>query len=142
VINVNFTLIIQVINFIFLMWFLNKFLFKPVLKTLDERDKKITGDFVLAEEINREVDEGLEKLERELKNIRIKSNVVKTEIKDEGSKIANEKIEEAKKKAIDYLSGFQKELEESRKKVEESLAKETNVLAKSIASLLLEKELN
>ena len=141
-ININFTIIIQVINFIFLMWFLNKFLFKPVLKLLDERDKKITDDFEVADKINQEVDEGLEKLEEDLKAIRVESNNIKTQIKEEGSKVATVKLEEAKKKANEYLEKFQKDLEENRKLVETSLKKEMDSLAKSIASMLLEREIN
>jgi len=142
VISINFTLIIQVINFIFLMWFLNKFLFKPVLKMLDERNDKITGDFETAEKINKTVDEGLEKLEEEIKNARLESNKIKNEIKDEGSKAALEKLEQAKGKANEYLDKFQKELEANKKEVKKVLEKEIDTIAKSISSMLLGREIN
>ncbi len=141
-ISINFTLIIQVINFIFLMWFLNKFLFKPVLKMLDERNNKITGDFETAEKINKTVDEGLEKLEEEIKNARLESNKIKNEIKDEGSKAALEKLEQAKGKANEYLDKFQKELEANKKEVKKVLEKEIDTIAKSISSMLLGREIN
>ncbi len=141
-ISINFTLIIQVINFIFLMWFLNKFLFKPVLKMLDERNDKITGDFETAEKINKTVDEGLEKLEEEIKNARLESNKIKNEIKDEGSKAALEKLEQAKGKANEYLDKFQKELEANKKEVKKVLEKEIDTIAKSISSMLLGREIN
>lgn len=38
-----FTVIAQVINFIILVWLLKKFLYKPVLQAIDEREKKITA---------------------------------------------------------------------------------------------------
>ncbi len=140
-ISLNFTLIIQVINFIFLMWFLNKFLFKPVLKMLDERESKITGDFETAEKINRDVDEGLEKLEEEMKQARFESNSLKNSIKDEGSKIALEKLDKAKDEAKKYIEQFKKELEESKQKVEEELDKEVEIFAKTVSSTLLGREI-
>ncbi len=36
-----FTLVAQIINFLILLWLLNKFLYKPVLKALDEREARI-----------------------------------------------------------------------------------------------------
>ncbi len=40
--NINwFTVIAQVINFFILVWLLKKFLYKPILNAIDEREKKI-----------------------------------------------------------------------------------------------------
>ena len=38
-----FTIIAQVINFLVLVWLLKRFLYKPVLMAIDERDKKIAS---------------------------------------------------------------------------------------------------
>ena len=41
--NINwFTVIAQVINFLILVWLLKKFLYKPILNAVNEREKKIT----------------------------------------------------------------------------------------------------
>ncbi len=42
--NVNwFTVIAQVINFLILVWLLKRFLYKPILNAIDEREKKIAA---------------------------------------------------------------------------------------------------
>ncbi len=38
-----FTVIAQIINFLILAWLLKKFLYKPILNAVDEREKKIAG---------------------------------------------------------------------------------------------------
>ena len=38
-----FTVIAQVINFLVLVWLLKKFLYKPILNAIDEREKKIAA---------------------------------------------------------------------------------------------------
>ncbi len=38
-----FTVIAQVINFLVLVWLLKRFLYKPILNAIDEREKKIAG---------------------------------------------------------------------------------------------------
>ncbi len=44
-----FTLIAQAINFLVLMWLLKKYLYKPILKAIDERETKILGQLKDAE---------------------------------------------------------------------------------------------
>jgi len=41
VINVNFTILVQIINFIVLTYLLNRILFKPVLRLFDYRSRRI-----------------------------------------------------------------------------------------------------
>ena len=44
-----FTVIAQIINFLILVWLLKRFLYKPVLNAIDEREKKITAQLSDAE---------------------------------------------------------------------------------------------
>lgn len=44
-----FTVIAQIINFIVLVWLLKRFLYKPILKAIDEREKKIAAQINDAE---------------------------------------------------------------------------------------------
>ncbi|NLD94685.1 MAG: hypothetical protein GX639_18675 [Fibrobacter sp.] len=46
-----FTLVAQIINFLILLWLLNKFLYKPVLKSLDEREARIASTISDAESV-------------------------------------------------------------------------------------------
>jgi F-type H+-transporting ATPase subunit b len=39
-----FTVVAQLLNFLALIWLLRRFLYRPVLKALDEREKKIAGE--------------------------------------------------------------------------------------------------
>ena len=56
-----FTVIAQIINFFLLVWLLRKFLYKPILDAIDEREKKIVSQIADAEakkvEANKEQDE-------------------------------------------------------------------------------------
>lgn len=48
-VNINATLIAQVINFLFLVFVLAKFAYKPLAKMMEERKNKIAGDLEAAE---------------------------------------------------------------------------------------------
>jgi F-type H+-transporting ATPase subunit b len=45
-----FTVIAQAINFLILVWLLRRFLYKPILKSIDEREKKIAAQIKDAED--------------------------------------------------------------------------------------------
>ena len=38
-----FTVIAQILNFLILVWLLKRFLYKPILNAIDEREKKIAS---------------------------------------------------------------------------------------------------
>src|SRR5665647_3963698 len=44
-----FTVIAQIINFLILVWLLKRFLYKPILKAIDEREEKIAAQIKDAE---------------------------------------------------------------------------------------------
>ena len=45
-----FTVVAQIVNFLILVWLLKRFLYKPVLNAIDEREKKISGQLNDAKE--------------------------------------------------------------------------------------------
>lgn len=49
-VNINATLIAQVLNFLVLVFILAKFAYKPLLKVMDERKNKIAGDLAAADQ--------------------------------------------------------------------------------------------
>lgn len=75
-------LLAQVVNFLVLLFILQKFLYKPVLKILDERKKKIEESLLNAE-----------KIQTELAETQAKREIAINKAIDEGKKI----IEEATK---------------------------------------------
>jgi len=141
VISLNATLIIQIINFIFLMWFLNKFLFKPVLKILDERKNRVESDFRKAKELEEKIKEGFEKYNMELENAKSEGANLKLKARDEATKVLNEKIEKAKMEANNYLNQFKQEMEKNKKDLKVQLEKDIENLAKTLCSTLLGREI-
>lgn len=61
-----FTVIAQVINFVILVWLLKRFLYKPILNAIDEREQKVNSQ--LAEAENKKLEAKLERDEYIEKN--------------------------------------------------------------------------
>lgn len=51
-----FTVVAQIVNFMILVWFLKRFLYKPILKAVDEREQKITAQIIEAAERDAEAE--------------------------------------------------------------------------------------
>lgn len=52
-----FTVIAQIINFVVLMWLLKKFLYRPILSAIDERESNIKKQLLAAESQKKEADQ-------------------------------------------------------------------------------------
>lgn len=101
----------QAVNFLILLWILNKFLYKPILKVLTERRRKIEDSLKNAEEIERKLAEANAKADE----ILAKTSREGQKIIDEANLQANQIIEDTKLSA-DSLS--KKMLEEARAQIE------------------------
>lgn len=90
----------QVVNFLILLFILKKFLYKPILKVLDERKKKIEESLKNAEEIEAK----LAKTEVESEKILQKALASGQKILDETNQTAAQIMEEANKTAQQMLA--------------------------------------
>lgn len=107
-----FTVIAQVINFLVLVWLLKKFLYKPILKAIDDREKKIASQLKdanhLKAEAKKEQDEFTKKntdFDKQKKGLMDKAiadaNTQRQKLLDEAKDAANKlsaKLEGASKK--------------------------------------------
>ncbi|MCD8360680.1 MAG: F0F1 ATP synthase subunit B [Acidaminococcaceae bacterium] len=55
-VNVNATFIAQILNFLFLVFILAKFAYKPLMRMMEERKNKIAGDLETAEKAKEEAE--------------------------------------------------------------------------------------
>ncbi len=135
-----------ILTFIILVLVLSKFVWKPVLKAVEDRENKINSDIESAKKARDEA----EKMKEEIEN-RIKS--LNSEIEQRISKavydanLEREKIiEKAQNQAELIISNAKKEVELYKKEIERELEKkliETSVLiSKRVLSDIVDKKLD
>lgn len=98
----------QVVNFLILLWILNKLLYKPILRVLEERKKKIEGSLKNAEEIEIKLQKASEDAEKILEKAFIESEKIIAQSKQMEIQITDE----SRKTAQEIITGAQKEAEE------------------------------
>jgi F-type H+-transporting ATPase subunit b len=141
-VNINLTLIVQMLVFIVLIWFTMKFVWPMILGPMEERSKKIAQGLAAADR----GEEALAKARGEAETIIRAARERASQIIDLANTQANELVEQAKGVAtsdaqrIKVAAEQQTELETSRAR--ESLRREVAQIAVQAASKLLEREID
>jgi F-type H+-transporting ATPase subunit b len=132
-----FTVIAQVINFLILVWLLKKFLYKPVLNAIDEREKKIAAQLNDAEAKRTEAQKERDALQQ--KNVEFDKekeaqlNKVEEEAKTEKQRL----FEEARNESNALRAKYKASLKQEEDNITETLKQKTRDEVFAIASKTL-----
>lgn len=134
-INLDKTLIIQMINFLILLLILNRLFYKPILGILEKRKNHIRQSEETVEELETRASEQWEAYERQLQEAKIEANLERERIKGEGLETQKKLLEEVRADAS-------RATEDARKRIEEETSKARDLLrdqVKGVASEMAEK---
>ncbi|MDA8407421.1 MAG: hypothetical protein M0T73_11285 [Deltaproteobacteria bacterium] len=136
-INVNFTLFIQLINFLILLLLLNSLLYKPVLAKIREREAKIKGDRDKASQLDAEVMEQEKKHQDALIEARQVAGKEKAELLAEAKKSEADILEKARIEAARIVDEMKSSIQDESEKARAALKGEMAPLAQSISEKIL-----
>jgi F-type H+-transporting ATPase subunit b len=136
-IELNWTFFVQIFNFLLLMFVLNKILYKPILRVLDEREERIVGGQEKAKKLLEESQGILKSYNDKLYDAKIDAMTIKNTSRKQAVDEANGIIEEARHKADTIVLNVQKEMAEEIDRVKKELEPEIGVMAGTIAQQIL-----
>jgi F-type H+-transporting ATPase subunit b len=140
--NLNSTLIIQSLVFFILSWITMKFIWPPLIKAIEERQKKIADGLAAADKGAKSLDDAKVVANDILKEARVQA----AKIVDQAGKRSNEMIEEAKSTASAegqrIVGEAKQEVAIESNRARELLRKEVGALAVSGAAKLLGREID
>ncbi len=140
--NINLTLVVQMLVFIVLIWFTMRFVWPMILGPMEERSKKIAQGLAAADKGEQALAHAREQAETIVRDARERA----AQIIEQAQHRANELVEEAKGLAnsdaqrIKAQAQEQVVLESSRAR--EALRREVAQIAVQAASKLLEREID
>lgn len=121
-----YQVLFQIFNFGVVMYLLNKVLYKPVLKMLDERAKKINEGMALADKNIKAADESEKSKKAEIAKARKEASVIlataEKEAKAKADKIIAEAKAKAKAEAAAMMDSAAKEIESNKAKADKAIA--------------------
>ena len=139
--NFNFTLVGQLLAFILFVWFCMKYVWPPMLKILEEREKEIADGLNAASEGRRELEEANARKEEILGEAKKEA----ADLVGQANQRANQLVEEAKTSAQEEAEKIkvsaQNDIEQSAKRAREELRSEVATLAVAGAEKILNSEI-
>ena len=117
-------LVVFIINFIVLFVLLRIFLYKPVLKMLDERSKRTKEAMELAEATKQEFEQAKVEVQKQIEKGRQETQATIAQAMQVGERLKEESRQEATKQAQVIIDRTKAELEAERDKIVDHLRKE------------------
>ncbi len=140
--NINFTLIAQAIAFAVLIWFTVKFVWPPLLKAIETRQKEIADGLAAAADGRNSLEVAAKKSEVTLNEAKQKA----TEIIGQAEKRATQIVEDAKGNAKTegdrIIAGAKAEIDQEVNRAKEGLRAQVSALAVAGAEKILRKEID
>lgn len=140
--NINATLLIQMIAFMLLIWFVNRVLWGPLSKLMEERQKKITDGLSAAEKGKHELELAEKKAKEVLKDVKSQAQNILGQAEKRGSEIVEDAKVKATEEAGRIKASAQAEIEQEVSRAREDLRKEVASIAISGAEKILRKEID
>ena len=140
--NINLTLIVQMLVFIVLIWFTMKFVWPMILGPMEERSKKIALGLAAAQKGQEELAQANTRSDEIIREARERAG----HIIEQAHKHASDLIEQAKGDATEQgqrlVAAAQQQISLESSRAREALRKEVAQIAVSAASKLLEREID
>jgi F-type H+-transporting ATPase subunit b len=140
--DITFTLIAQAIVFALFIWFTAKFVWPPLMRAVEARQKTIADGLAAADKGNRSLAEAASKSEEQLKAARAQAQ----DILSGANKQAGQMVEQAKgtaqTEAERIKAAAREEVEREVNRVKETLRKQVGELAVAGAAQILKREIN
>jgi len=131
-ITIDYSLIIVMLNFVFLLIVLNSILYKPIKKFLTERQHKIAADLEQAEVSKQEAEELLNRQQTEFKESALEIRKLKEKAKKDADLLSEDIISEARNREKTILMDVEKQLIQEKKK---ALSEVESTLSETIVML-------
>lgn len=132
-----FTVIAQILNFLVLVWLLKRFLYKPVLNAIDEREKKIASKL---EDAAKHKAEAKKEKEKFLQKNKTFDNELETKMAEVRQKIESKKqrlFEEARIESEVVKKQLKESLREQKNEIREKIKSKTKEEVIAIAKKIL-----
>lgn len=136
-IKLDWTLLLQFVNFMILMAVLNALLFKPLRAALQARREAIEGSRAKVQDIDEQVQAQIARYEAQLQEARLqgaqKRQALRKTAQEEEARI----LGVANQKSSEKLQVIKEQIQAEANTARQSLRDETEAIAKSIASKVL-----
>ncbi len=132
----------EVVSFGILLWVLYKFAFPPILKILEERERKIRESLEQAERHRSEAERKLQEYEAKLNAAAREAETVMAQAKERAQRLLEENEQRLAADAERIKADTAREIEHERRKAVQEIRAQTTDLALLVAEKVVGRSLN
>lgn len=134
-------ILIQIFNFLLMVFILTKLLYRPIIKSLEERKKKIAEGLEYADKMREEAEKNEKKRDEIISQAKDEARKAIEEGKKAGKKLEAEIVEKAHEEAELIIEKGRKELDLEGIEIEKNLRKQTIEIAANMAEKVISEVL-
>ncbi|MDF1579504.1 MAG: ATP synthase F0 subunit B [Desulfuromonadales bacterium] len=140
-ISIDWTIILQFVNFLVLMAVLNALLYRPLRKVLAQRKEKIDASHQRAKDLEAQIEEKMTRYQEQLQAAKIKGSQERAAMRSAATAEEAKLIGAAREEAAQRLLLLKGKVAEEAAVAEKTLRAETEGIAGSIAAKVLGRAL-
>ncbi|MDR2876046.1 MAG: F0F1 ATP synthase subunit B [Methylobacillus sp.] len=140
--NINLTLLAQAVSFAILIWFTVKFVWPPLLRAIENRQKQIADGLAAGERGREELAQASERASTELTSAREKATGIIAQAEQRAAEIIEEAKGVAKVEGDRILTGARAEIDQEVNRAKEGLRQQVSLLAVAGAEKILRREID
>jgi F-type H+-transporting ATPase subunit b len=141
-VNINATLIGQMLSFALFVWFTMKFVWPPLTKAMAERQQRIADGLAAAERGRRELELAQTKAAEILREAHADAGDVVAQAARRASEILEQARDDARAEGQRLITSARVEIEQLVNKAREELRAHTSAAAVAAAARILEREID
>ncbi len=140
-VDISFTMIVQVLNFLILMWLLNKLLYGPVIDYLDRRSEGIKVDLSEAKRMKKEATEVIKNQEMEFQRAKREAQNIVRDAQKQADSEKNRMIQEAEQESQRIIDSGKQSVDMEMRKAKDTLQNNVIDIATVLAGQMIEQQI-
>ncbi len=140
--NITATLIGQMVAFVLLIWFVNKFLWGPLNDMLDERQKRIADGLAASEKGKHDLELAEKRATDSLKEAKGQASEILIQAEKRASEIVEEAKDNARQEGERILTAANAEIEQEANRAKEQIREQVASISVAAAGKILGREVD
>lgn len=140
--EINVTLVVQMLVFLAFVWFTMRFVWPPLSKALEERQEKIADGLAAAERGRRELELAQHRVKDEMKQAKVQASDIIEKANRRAVQIVEEAKDDARQEAQKLAKIAEEQIAQEVNRAKDSLRKQVAVLAMAGAEKILMREID
>ena len=136
-IEINLTIVIQVVQFLLLLFILNRFLFRPTINLIEEREQKITTWKEETKNFHESMQERLQSYENQILEAKAQAQEQQELVTVELQKEEDKKLEAVSEEAVRIVVSTREKLQEETEMLRGQLREQAEEMSQLVAEKVL-----